>query len=316
MDRDLLKRAIKVSKNACLSKQQYQEFLQTAWQLISGFPQYFANAEDINAMELAHLIPEVPETVIAIYVGINDAVCNKGLVTPFLVRHGHNNVFVFDPQDYSGGKDVPGGTVDARKVLSGFEPPNRTWNAKWTYVMVKDPKRIFQSLWKEKGYIDMIPAKFEDFTMVSDHKKSKVCTFIDPKAFSHPVNKNRAYLKAARRRGEKMAAEFTIPKKLKGETDGLVPVVLNQGEKLYVATTDFGPCAHAWSNIHPDNTDLAVINENSAVPLDLVIAKPPVQPKYAKGLIPPKGSADMTTDWFYRGTQIVRLPLLQGLFKG
>jgi hypothetical protein len=52
------------------------------------------------------------------------------------------------------------------------------------------------------------------------------------------------------------------------------------------------------------------------VPLDLVIAKPPVNPKYAKGLIPPKGSADMTTDWFYRGTKIVRQPFLQGLFKG
>jgi hypothetical protein len=162
----------------------------------------------------------------------------------------------------------------------------------------------------------MIPAKFEDFTMVSDHTKSKVCTFIDPKAFSHPVNKSRTYLKAARKRGEKMAGDFTIPKQLKGETDGLVPVMLNQGEKLYVATTDFGPCAHAWSNIHPDNTELAVVNENSAVPLDLVIAKPLVNPKYAQVLAPSKGSADMTTDWFYRGTKIVRQPLLQGLFKG
>lgn len=316
MDRDLLQRAVKAPKGASLSKQQYQEFLQTAWQLISGCPQYFAEAETINSLELAHLIPQVPETVIAIYVGINDAVCNKGLVSPFLVRHGHNNVFVFDPHEYSGGKDVPSGTVDARKILSGFEPPNTTWNIKWTYVMVKDPTRTFQSLWKEKGYIDMIPAKFEDFTMVSDHETNKVCTFIDPKAFSHPVNKSRPYLKAARKRGEKMAGEFTIPKKLKGETNGLIPVMLNQGEKLYVATTDFGPCAHCWSNIHPDNEGYAVINENSAVPLDLVIAKPPVQSKYAKGLVPPKGSADMTTDWFYRGTQIVRLPLLQGLFKG
>ena len=113
-----------------------------------------------------------------------------------------------------------------------------------------------------------------------------------------------------------MVAEFTMPSKLKGEMDGLVPVVLCLGEKLYVATTDFGPCAHGWSNIHRDNEELAVINENSAVPLDLVIAKLPVHSKYVKGLIPPKGSADMTTDWFYRGTQIVRLPLLQGLFKG
>jgi len=279
-------------------------------------PQYLTPDEDINALELAHLIPEIPETVLAIYVGINDAVCNKGLVTPFLVRHGHNNVFAFDPQVYAGEAAVPSGTVDAKKILSGFESPNATWNRNWTYVMIEDPKREVASLWKEKGYIDMIPAKFEDFTMISDPVKSKVCTFIDPKAFDHPVNKSRPYLAAARDRGLKMADAFTVPKGLEGETCGLVPVVLNQGEKLYVATTDFSPCAHAWSNIHPDNVEFAVINENSAVPLDLVIAKPPVSPKYAKGLIPPKGSADMTTDWFYRGSQIVRLPLLQGLFKG
>ena len=182
--------------------------------------------------------------------------------------------------------------------------------------MVKDPKRTFQSLWKEKSYTDMIPAKFEDFTMLSDHEESRVCTFIDSKAFSHPVNKNRAYLKAARRRGEKMVAESTIPAKLKGEMDGLIPVVLHQGEKLYVATTNFGPCGHGWNNIHLDNVEWGVINENSAVPLDLVIAKPPVNPKYTKGLIPPKGSADMTTDWFYRGSQVLRLPLLAGSIKG
>ena len=263
-----------------------------------------------------HLIPEIPETVLAIYVGINDAVCNKGLVTPFLVRHGHNNVFVFDPQVYAGGTAVPSGTIDAKKVLSGFEPPNATWDNNWTYVMIEDPNCAFTSLWKEKGYIDMIPAKFEDFTMVSDHAKSKVCTFIAPKAFEHPVNKSRLYLKAARDRGQKMADTFSVPKGLEGETSGLVPLVLNKGEKLYVATTDFGPCAHAWSNIHPDNAELAVINENSAVPLDLLIAKPSMNSKYAKDLVPPKGSADMTTDWFYRGTKIVCQPLLQGLFKG
>ena len=113
-----------------------------------------------------------------------------------------------------------------------------------------------------------------------------------------------------------MAGEFKIPKRLQGETDGLVPVVSNKGEKLYVARPDFGPCAHCWSNLHPDNKSYAVVNENSAVPLDLVIAKPPVDKKYTKGLIPAKGSADMTTDWFYRGQQIARTPILQGLFKG
>ena len=316
MNKLQLKRKINVFDRCSLSVKEYQEFLVKAFGLMAQVPQYLTPDDDVNVIELAHLIPEIPETVLAIYVGINDAVCNKGLVTPFLVRHGHNNVFAFDPQIHAGSDDVPSGTVDAKKVLSGFEPPNSTWDSNWTYVMIEDADRTVASLWEKKGYIDMIPAKFEDFTMISDHAKSKVCMFIDPNAFEHPVNKSRAYLKAARDRGEKMADRFTVPTGLEGETTGLVPVVLNKGEKLYVATTDFGPCAHCWSNIHPDNTELAMINENSAVPLDLVIAKPPVNPKYAGGLIPPKGSADMTTDWFFRGTKIVRQPLLQGLFKG
>ena len=102
----------------------------------------------------------------------------------------------------------------------------------------------------KKGYIDMVPAKFEDFTMMSDHTKSNVCTFIDPRAFDHPVNISRDYLKQARSRGEQMASSFVIPELLEGETKNLVPVVLHQGEKLYVARADFQPCAHCWSNIH------------------------------------------------------------------
>ena len=316
MSKNELKRQLQIPGRCSLNAAEYTRFLQDSYGLMGRLPQYFSPDEDINCLELAHLLPEVPETALAIYVGINDAVCNKGLVTGLLPQHGHNNVFVFDPQVYSGGKNVPAGTLDAKQILAGFEAPNASWNSDWTYVMVEDPSRTFESLWSEKGYIDMIPAKFEDFTMLSDHTQSKLCTFISHKAFEHPVNRSRPYLKAARERGEKMAGQFTIPTAIKDEFDGLIPVVLQQGEKLYVATTDFGPCAHGWTNLHPDNKQLAVINENSAVPLDLVIAKPPVNPKYAKGLIPPKGSADMTTDWFKRGGKILRSPLLQGLFKG
>ena len=311
-----LKRKINIPADSELAEQDYIEFLQQSHQLIKKCGQYLAPDENINSLELAHLIPQVKESIIAIYVGINDAVCNKGLVSPFLVRHGHNNVFVFDPEVFSGDDNVPSGTVDAKRILKGFEPPNDTWNSDWTCVMIEEPSVTFEGLWAEAGYIDMIPAKFEDFTILTDFDKSKVCTFIDPKAFEHPVNQNRPYLSQARNLGEKMVCEFKIPDGLQGETDGLIPIVLNKGEKLYVARPDFGPCAHCWSNLHPDNKSYAVVNENSSVPLDLVIAKPQVDKKYTKGLIPAKGSADMTTDWFYRGQQIVRIPILQGLFKG
>lgn len=310
-----LKQNLHIPSNSILNMRQYVDFLIDAYNLMKEITSYLSPAEDINCLELAHLIPPVPETVLAIYLSINDAVCNKGLISPLLPRHGHNNVFVFDPQVYPGGEDVPAGTADARKILTGFEPPNKSWNKNWTYVMIQDPCRSFESLWAENGYIDTIAAKFEDFTMLTDLSKSKLCIFIDAKAFEHPVNKSRGYLKAARDRGESSASEFSVPDTISGEFDGLVPVMLNRGEKLYVATTDFSPCAHGWSNIHKDNSGLAVVNENSAVPLDLVTAKPPVNPKYAKSLIPAKGSADMTTDWFYRGRMVSRTPLLTGLFK-
>ena len=182
--------------------------------------------------------------------------------------------------------------------------------------MIAEPDHTLQSLWQEKGYIDMIPAKLEDFTMLSDTNVSKVCTFIDPKAFGHPVNASREYLKKARDRGEKAAADFKIPEQLAGEFDELSPVILNRGEKLYVANHDLSPCAHGWSNIHPYNSEYAVMNENSAVPLDLVIAKPPVKAEYTKNLKPLRGSADMTTDWFKQGKTVYRKPLLKGSFEG
>jgi len=299
-----------------LSKNDYMNFLSDAYGLLSGFPQYMSDNEGMEVLELAHLFPRVPETLLAIYIGINDVVCNKGLVTPFLPRHAHNNVFAFDPGVYAGQNNVPSGTIDAKAVINGFAPPNESWSNKWTYVMIAEPSRTPENLWQEKGYIDMIPAKFEDFTMISSHHDSKVCTFIDPEAFDHPVNKGRDYLKAARNRGEKMVSEFVIPNLLKGETNGLVPVILNQGEKLYVARADFQPCDHCWSNIHPDNKNLAVVNENSAVPLNLVIAKPQVDDKYRKTLIPPAGSADNTTDWFFLGQELLRTPIKQGHIGG
>ncbi|MHC5076789.1 MAG: hypothetical protein ACYTFM_10205, partial [Planctomycetota bacterium] len=87
-------------------------------------------------------------------------------------------------------------------------------------------------------------------------------------------------------------------------------------EKLFIADPNFGPCPHSWCNLHPDNTEYAVVNENSAVPLQLVNAKPPLKPEYAQRLIPPHGSADMTIDCWHQPDRITRTPLLQGLVQG
>ena len=316
MDRNELNRNLEIISRSVCDEYTYREFLQTAFGLFTGSGCYLAPCEDINCLELAHLIPEVAETMIAIYIGINDAVCNKALMTALLPHHCHNNVFVYDPQIYSGNKDVPEGTNDAKQILACFEPPNHTWNPDWTYVMAADDRRTPQSLWQEKGYIDTIPGKLEDFTLITDHNDSKVCFYIAEKAFSHPVNASRRYLKDARNRGEKLAGEFEIPAKISDEFEGLVPVVLHQGEKLYVATTDMSPCPHGWTNIHPDNIKPAVVNENSAVPIDIATGKPPVNKEYYGKLKPPAGSADMTTDWFKRGSMIWRKPILEGAFKG
>ncbi len=224
---------LKVSEKSMLTRDEYFSFLKSSYALFRRHPQYLSGSENMDALELAHLIPGVPETLLAIYVGINDAVCNKGLVTPFLPRHAHNNVFAYDPQLWSGKDNVPSGTLDAGDIINGFRPPNESWDENWTYVMIEDPARSFESLWKERGYIDMIPAKFEDFTMLSDTTRTRLCTYIDQKAFEHPVNKSRSYLKHARERGEKMSPEFEVPEFMKGETDGLVPVVLNQGDYLF-----------------------------------------------------------------------------------
>ncbi len=299
-----------------LSEKEYAEFLEISYRLLKKQSQYLSDLEGAETLELAHLLPTVPETVLVIYIGINEAVCNKGLVTPLLPRHAHNNVFVFDQQVYSGKENVPGGTIDTREVINGFLPPNKSWSEDFTYVMISDPSRSFESLWSEKGYIDMIPAKFEDFTMLTDTIDSKVCTFIDPEAFNHPVNKSRDYLLEARKKGDKLASEFVIPEKMNGETEGLVPVILEKGEKLYVARADFLPCDHCWSNIHSENKEYAVVNENSAVPLNLVIKKPQVADKYRELLIPPAGSADSTTDWFFRGTELYRKPIKRGHIGG
>ncbi len=108
-----IKNDLIIPQLSTLTGNEYLTFLKKSLGLLKQNSLYLSDQEGIESLELAHLIPQVPETILAIYIGINDAVCNKGLVTPFLPRHSHNNVFVYDPNVYPGKKDIPTGTIDA-----------------------------------------------------------------------------------------------------------------------------------------------------------------------------------------------------------
>ena len=80
----------KIPDNSNLTPKDYIRFIESSYGLLKRYPQYVCGSEGIETLELAHLVPTVPETVLTIYIGINEA----GLVTPFLPRHAHNNVSV------------------------------------------------------------------------------------------------------------------------------------------------------------------------------------------------------------------------------
>ncbi len=68
MNKLTLKRKINVFDRCSLNAKDYQEFLAKAFGLMAQVPQYLTPDDDINVLELAHLIPEIPEKVLAIYV--------------------------------------------------------------------------------------------------------------------------------------------------------------------------------------------------------------------------------------------------------
>ena len=63
-----LQRTIVIPKGSNTSVQEYQNFLDTSYSLLKRHCLYFADGhEDINDLELSHLIPPVAESVLAIY---------------------------------------------------------------------------------------------------------------------------------------------------------------------------------------------------------------------------------------------------------
>ena len=67
MDRKSLNRIINIPQRSSMQEQQYKDFLVDSFDLILQTGQYIAPDENINDLELAHLIPAVSETVLAIY---------------------------------------------------------------------------------------------------------------------------------------------------------------------------------------------------------------------------------------------------------
>ena len=65
-----INRKIKVPTASDISQQKYFDYLQESYRLMSHHKQYFPVTEDINSLELAYLIPEVPGTMLAIFVRI------------------------------------------------------------------------------------------------------------------------------------------------------------------------------------------------------------------------------------------------------
>ena len=307
-------RKIDVPVGSTVSEKLYRKFLKRTYSMMREHG-CIGPKENEDALELAHLIPSVPETVLAIHIGINDSVCTKSLVSRFLPRHAHHTIFAFDPERFSGRGSVPAGMQDIRVVLKGFEPPNKSWSPEWTYVYITDTDRTPQSLWKERGYIDLIPGKHEDFQLATDNVKIPVCFFVDKRALEHPVNQQRTYLKRALRDGERQRDDFKAPFGLEDSVVGLVPVILKRGERLYIASTNHIPCDHAWTALrHNDRETLPLVYESSAVPTELIYNRPARHVRYAARLSPPCGSSDLTTDIFFN--DVYRRPILRGSIKG
>ena len=58
-----LKRKISIPNGSAMKAKQYEGFVYKAYDLLSGESLYFAaGGEDVNSLELAHLIPEAEET--------------------------------------------------------------------------------------------------------------------------------------------------------------------------------------------------------------------------------------------------------------
>ena len=74
-------REITIPVDSRMTVDQYRTFLVDAHKTMSTFG-VFAPSEGVNTLELAHLVPSIPESSLAIFVGINDAICRKVLLPP------------------------------------------------------------------------------------------------------------------------------------------------------------------------------------------------------------------------------------------
>lgn len=249
-------------------------------------------SQGIKELELAHLIPRYADSVLAAYVWRNTPWAEKLLRAEALVVHSHNNVLVLEK-----GAKIPEGCVDARKMINGFRPPTKEWKNEWIYAIILEGTPL-KELFKTPGFIDIIPAKTEQFTMLSE-TGARVLLWVAESTLDNRANDNKSILKA-RRRGEVLTNRSCASPTLEGKED-LVPVVLLRGERLTIPPGSL----HGWEEI--DGAPGIVMEISMAAPI-------PGKPKSSGLLVP--GSADLTTDVFVLHKLVFREPLLESIERG
>jgi len=285
-------------------------------------------AHGINDLELALLVPQNPDSLLAAYVWRNTPWATKLLRAPVLLVHAHTNVVVLEE-----GAQIPEGCVDARTLINGFSPPTDKWPENWTYALHIGENPI-QELFAADGFLDVIPAKREEFKVLTPNNEGRVLMWVEERTFQDPDNRI-DYMAAARNRGEKAASKTSNSPTLKGYNE-LVPVLLRLAETLTIPPGH----RHAWEET--DRIDLegavrrtlryrgeqeqirTVKGQNESnwnfLTLAVVIQETSLSERIrgkpeGTGLAVP-GSADMTTDVFVLADQVYRAPLLYSVKMG
>lgn len=240
--------------------------------------------EDVEHDEIAvaHLVPKEPRTVLGVHVGMNGTICQKLLDVDVLIRHQHKDVYVFR----EGIIDDLEGTVDPRQIINGFEAPEGLQNG-YDFRMIVDATKVTpRDLQEFDGYLGTVPAKGEDFVMLSRPELCRGVILAPRSVVQHPGNNGRRYLQRAMTDGDSILRRYCdVPDSLGCELEGLTPFALGYRERLFIPpdTPHFGIRAEGCKG-------RLLLEEVSAPPNSILTIDGKT--------IHVKGSADLTTDAF------------------